>query len=594
MPSKTTEHEDLARERRSIERSGRLHGAHWAVLALSLILTFFVWQYAEHQAQDKREGRFQRYSSQVVGLIQERLNKYEDALWSGVAAIHSHNNSVSSATWRDFSTALQINDKYPGVNGIGVIAYVPRAQFGDYLAAQRQDRPTYRVYPEHNLPFLLPIAYIIPEDKNAAAIGLDVAHETNRLRAALNARDSGKAQITGPIVLVQDAGKTPGFLFYAPFYRQPSNTLSERRANFLGMVYAPFVVAELMRGTLEQQQRDIYLRISDNNTVLYDEFEQIAGKHRHSSNYTLKIYGREWQIATASSPSFWTNTDDSQPKIILLCGLIIDAMLLILFISLSRAHRRSFNFAQRMQASSEENAAALTQTIHKLEQSNHQLERFAFVASHDLREPLRTLCNFSELLKNDTGEITAEQRLKAIGFIQAAANRMEQLLTALLNYSRLNFSYQTEKIDCAELLNELREDLRQQLKESQVDLIVGPMPTVRAGRDEIRQLLQNLITNAIKFRDRDRVPRISIQCQEREDSWLFSVCDNGIGINAVHQDDIFDVFKRLHRQEDIPGSGIGLASCKKLSKLLGGEIWVKSEVGKGSCFYFTVPKDEEQ
>ncbi|MGB2253757.1 MAG: sensor histidine kinase [Spongiibacter marinus] len=593
MSSTTTEQQELADERRSIERSGRLHGAHWSVLALSLVLTFFVWQYAERQAQDKRESRFQRYSSQVAGLIQERLHKYEDALWAGVAAKHSHSQAVDLATWRRFSSALHISDKYPGINGIGVIDYVPRQQLDDYLATHRRDRPAYKVHPQHTLPFLLPITFIMPEDKNAAAIGLDVAHEANRLRAALNARDSGKAQITGPIVLVQDANKTPGFLFYAPFYRQHSETLEERRANFAGMVYAPFVVAELMRGTLEQQQRDIFLRISDGDTVLYDEFPDNHEKQGLFAEYKLNIYGREWQIATASSPSFWRNTDDSQPKIILVCALVIDAMLLLLFISLSRAHRRSFNFAQRMLASSEKNAAALTQTIDKLEQSNHQLERFAFIASHDLREPLRSLGNYSELLKNDDGSMTDEQRGKAIGFIQAAATRMEELLTALLNYSRIDFSYQVETVDCTELLAELRDDLGRQLADGQAEVRVGAMPTIQVGRNEIRQLLQNLITNAIKFRANDRAAQVEIECTEKESTWLFSVCDNGIGIDSAHQNAIFDVFKRLHRHEDIPGSGIGLASCKKLSKLMGGEIWVESEVGKGSCFYFTVPKGEK-
>ncbi|MEH6647255.1 CHASE domain-containing protein [Sulfitobacter sp.] len=171
-----------------------------------------------------------------MALISERMAKYEDALWAGVAAVKSHGGDITYPAWHEFARTLRIDERYRGINGIGIIHIKTPDQIDEYLANQRVDRPNFDIYPQHDQPVFMPITFIEPEDVNAAAIGLDLAHETNRRTAALLSRDTGLAQITGPIKLVQDAGHTPGFLFYAPFYRGgPHHDKAARKNSFAGL-----------------------------------------------------------------------------------------------------------------------------------------------------------------------------------------------------------------------------------------------------------------------------------------------------------------------------------------------------------------------
>ncbi|MGB1908146.1 MAG: CHASE domain-containing protein, partial [Spongiibacter sp.] len=141
---------DLLAEEKALERAGRLHWFHWLVLAFSLVLTLSVWQYSSRQLQEKMDNRFTQQGEQIAALVKERLQKYEDALWSGVAAIHSHGGDISFADWQTFAEALHIGEKYPGINGIGVIHQVAPQQRQQYLALQRTERPDFQIHPSHD------------------------------------------------------------------------------------------------------------------------------------------------------------------------------------------------------------------------------------------------------------------------------------------------------------------------------------------------------------------------------------------------------------------------------------------------------------
>lgn len=212
-----------------------LHWYHWLVLILSLILTLSAWYISRSQSLAKQEAQFNYQADLTISLVKDRLEVYEAALWSGVSAFHSHDLQMSLEEWRKFSTSLSIEQRLPGINGIGFIQYIQDAQSIPELESYHQlKRPNFKVYPEHNQKDAWPIVYIEPEEQNYKAIGLDMAHENNRYTAAKKARDSGAAQITGPITLVQDAKKTPGFLFFAPLYKSqlPKSKLNDKRGNF--------------------------------------------------------------------------------------------------------------------------------------------------------------------------------------------------------------------------------------------------------------------------------------------------------------------------------------------------------------------------
>ena len=226
-------------EYQELRRAASLHYIHWLILLGSLALTFLAWYVAKSQAEERMHSLFERESAQVVALVQERMELYENVLWGGVASIKSQTYGMEHDEWRDYSRALRIDTKYPGINGIGVIFDVRPEDLETFLAEQRKTRPDFKIHPQHENNDFYPITYIEPEENNAAAVGLDMAHEKNRYAAIKKAIDTGEATITGPIVLVQDTGRTPGFLFYAPYYKQDNlENFFEKRQNFIGVVYA--------------------------------------------------------------------------------------------------------------------------------------------------------------------------------------------------------------------------------------------------------------------------------------------------------------------------------------------------------------------
>lgn len=227
----------------------------------------------------------------------------------------------------------------------------------------------------------------------------------------------------------------------------------------------------------------------------------------------------------------------------------------------------------------------------QLEIKNKDLEQFAYVASHDLQEPLRTVIGFAKLLERNYAEQLDKNANEYLEFISEAALRMSALIKGLLEYSRIGINRELGWVDCQALLQQSLRDLQAQIDKSGARIKVGKLPQQLKGYSiELRVLFQNLISNAIKFRRKDVVPKIKITAKEEEKAWVFSVKDNGIGIEAEHQEKIFAIFQRLHGRREYEGTGIGLAHCQKIVDLHGGKIWLESEFNKGSCFYFTIPK----
>jgi signal transduction histidine kinase len=225
----------------------------------------------------------------------------------------------------------------------------------------------------------------------------------------------------------------------------------------------------------------------------------------------------------------------------------------------------------------------------KLNRTNKELEQFAYIASHDLQEPLRTVMSFVDLLKNDYQGKLDEAANQYIHFISRSTKRMSALIKGLLDYSQLGLEKELSILDCGQVLNEIREDLSARINETNTILRVDELPQVRAGYTELRLLFQNLINNAIKFQKKNVQPEINITAKQELNHWKFSVQDNGIGIAPEHVERIFSIFQRLHNGNVYQGTGIGLAHCQKIVDLLGGKIWVESELDKGSTFYFTIP-----
>ncbi|GJL68603.1 MAG: hypothetical protein NPIRA06_12380 [Nitrospirales bacterium] len=225
-----------------------------------------------------------------------------------------------------------------------------------------------------------------------------------------------------------------------------------------------------------------------------------------------------------------------------------------------------------------------------LKQSNEDLEQFAYIASHDLQEPLRTIHGFTQLLAERYKDQLDDRGQEFIGFVTDGANRMQTLIQDLLKYSRIQAQEMNPvPVNAEEVLNEILKHLRMVIEDQQASITHDALPTIQTDRSHFHHLLQNLITNAMKFHG-PNPPHIHLSAQEGSHEWIFSVQDNGIGVGSEYFERIFLPFKRLHTREEYQGTGIGLAICKKIVERRGGRIWVESESGRGSKFLFTLPK----
>jgi PAS domain S-box-containing protein len=232
---------------------------------------------------------------------------------------------------------------------------------------------------------------------------------------------------------------------------------------------------------------------------------------------------------------------------------------------------------------------ALALKVQELARSNADLEQFAYVASHDLQEPLRTVASFTQLLQKRYQGKLDRNADEFIAFIVEGATRMMGLINDLLSYSRVGTRGRDfAPTDCAAVFKEAVANLGAAIEESGALVTRGPLPTVVADGGQLVLLLQNLIGNAIKFHSNSS-PRVHVAAERREQDWAFSVEDNGIGIDPQYAQRIFEVFQRLHSRADYPGTGIGLAICKKIVERHRGRIWVRSRLGEGATFYFTIP-----
>jgi signal transduction histidine kinase/ligand-binding sensor domain-containing protein len=340
--------------------------------------------------------------------------------------------------------------------------------------------------------------------------------------------------------------------------------------------------------------------------------------HRHSATYTNLNPGKyvfkvrklnnegQWSLEIASiqliiTPPFWMTWWFRLAALTVIAGVI----LLIYRLRVRAIKAQGVRLqqlvnektSQLLQSTAEEHKARQEAedarqeaeiANQSLERKNKELEQFAYVASHDMQEPLRTTTSYVGLLQKQYTGMLDERADKYLTYIVQSSDRMKVLIKDLLDFSRIGVKATAENVDCNLIVENVVQDLAVAIQESGAKINSCRLPVITGYPTEIKQLFQNLIVNAIKFRKKDIKPEIKICAQDENGCWRFSVSDNGIGIDQKHSEKIFIIFQRLHSRTVYEGSGIGLAHCKKIVELHGGKIWVESEISQGCTFHFTI------
>lgn len=577
---------------------GKISMMHVIVVALSVMMTVGAWLFSERQIETRIKARFEIGRDRALDLIVDRMGQYEDALWAGVSAVESHDGDMSLNEWKIFADTLRIEEKYPGINGIGIIHYLRPQDVPKYMEQRLAERDTYRIFPAHEEDILMPISFIEPEAVNAAAVGLDVAHERKRRTAALASRDTGESQITGPIVLVQDEGSTPGFLFYAPYYKGgPRDTVGERRENMQGIVYAPFVVRKLMEGLLAKELREVRFSIRDGDQLIYDEHAIDDGLNDPNPMFTetveLNLYGRIWTLDMRSNLAFRANNSFSQPTVILIGGLLIEALIIAVLVMMSRANRQAIAYADQVTAALRAERNKLAETNVQLAKTNDELEQFAYITSHDLKTPVRGIASLTEMVKEDLEDYLASPDANPdvqenLDHILERVGRMNALIGGILEFSRVGRRAPGETaLDLRHTIEELRADLN--LREDQLRLS-GTADTVEFDGQMFRSVLDNLVSNAVRYHPEVSKAEIDVSVETLDDRYRVSVSDNGEGIDPRFHSKIFGVFQTLRQAGAPESTGVGLAIVKKAVEQHGFSVTVDSSLGNGSVFRFDWPR----
>lgn len=233
---------------------------------------------------------------------------------------------------------------------------------------------------------------------------------------------------------------------------------------------------------------------------------------------------------------------------------------------------------------------ALERYTREVEQSNRDLERFAYVVSHDLAEPLRMISSFVQLIAADYGSALDERGREYVGFVLDGSARMRALIDDLLSYSRLGADdLAITSVGLADVVQRVLHVLEAPIATTRAEVTVGDLPEVAADAIKIEQVLQNLVANALKFHDEGSRPAVSVTAQRAGDAWQVTVADQGVGIEPRHGDRVFEMFQRLHPREHFPGTGVGLTICKRIVDRHGGRIWFEPNEPRGTRFHFTIP-----
>ena len=564
-----------------------------------------------HESQAESESlRFQRLVERVALRVAEITHRYEYGLKGGRGLLAA-SGDVSAREWQRYVASHGLTSEFPGALGFGVVRRVRRTALADFEEEVRQHGlPQFRVQGSGRGAEVLPITYIEPLERNAAALGQDIALRPEEFQAAELAMLSGRPALTEPIRRLQD-GDDWGFMYFVPCYEPeaPVETEAQRRKALVGWIYAPIVIDRLLAGIAAQLEYQVDFEIFDQDwaqarTPLFDWDGDLQGgapvtalEKREGRSFvsrrSLEVGQRHWTVCVSALPAFSANTQSWLAWVVLEGGVLV-SLLVALFV--------------RWQHTQHARAEALVlERTRELRQKNRSLEaaraaadaatqaKSEFLAnmSHEIRTPMTAILGFAELMRDP--QCTSEERTEYLRTIHGNGNHLLSLINDILDLSKIEAGQMTiERIPCSpvEIVEEVIGLLAPRARAKEIALVASWPESVpeRILTDPVRarQVLFNLIGNALKFTERGEV-RIESSFEDSPGSgpcWVCRVHDTGIGMDDEQLAQVFEPFTQADGSTTrrFGGSGLGLPISRKLAELLGGGLGAECRLGEGCTF----------
>ncbi|HEV2812141.1 MAG TPA: CHASE domain-containing protein [Solirubrobacteraceae bacterium] len=573
--------------------------------AVTVIAAVFTARQVDRRADQLLDERAQS----VVGSIDRRIETYTEKLF-GLRGAFTGSEELTHAEYETFLNTQEVARRYPGVLALGYADLVPDVRRDEFIRAVDRDAkaanvgyPDFVIRPNAERPGTVAITYLHPVQPNEAAYGLDLMSEASRRTALGLARDGARPAATAPLRLVTEETDQEGLLIMLPRYAgtQQRPSADKRIALFRGAAFVAIRLPDLIRSAVQTGpgvDLEIYdvgavgtvpsrLRAGDEAFDLRGGAQAPRADGDDSRILDTQIAGRQWRIYYQTDEALVGGSERAMPWLIAILGLVV-ALLATAAISLARsAQRRAVLIADQITADLQASQAELAR-------SNEELERFAFLASHDLQQPLRTVNGFLQLLELRHGSELKGRAKEYVEYALRGTRQMSTLIDDLLTYSRAGRSERApEAVDLNRAWDAALEQLQATIEDSRATVTRGELPTVSADAGQMTQLFANLIGNGVKYRG-DAPPEVHAEARRSPGGWEVSVRDNGIGIDPKDHDKIFGMFRRLHGDERFEGTGLGLALVKRIVENAGGSIRVESALGEGSTFFITLPDNVAQ
>ena len=596
-------------------------GIALSVVAFGLLLNF---------ERDEIREDFERAATDKASTLETTVAANVEAI-EDIRSFYQASRLVERVEFRDFVAHELL--EHPGIQALEWIPRVPASERAIYEEAARKDGfSEFRIVereaqgsmmPAEFREVYYPVYYVEPYEGNEAALGFDLASNPVRMEALNKSRDTGQNVATARITLVQESEDQFGFLVFQPIYRNgfAVETLAQRRENLTGFALGVFRIGDMLelapaRPNVENSGPGLDVQLYDRSAPPEQQllFSTVSAngaaaqaKSRLSFARTISVADRTWELILTSPAEGLSVWSIWQPWVALAGGLLFTGLLSAYLIAALRrtaaverlVAERTVELSQSNQRLEEESAQRQQVEEHRrnliaeLEEKNAELERFTYTVSHDLKSPLITIKGFLGVLKEDIAQGNNERTQADMARISDGADRMASLLDELLDLSRIGRVVGArEEIPLGEIAMEAVALVAGLAEERKVQVTVADgLPVIFGDRLRIREVLQNLVENAIKFMKEEPDPRVEVGGLQKDGESVSFVRDNGMGIDPRYRQKVFDLFDKLDRNTD--GTGIGLALVKRIVEVHGGRVWVESDgLGHGSTFYFALPSKE--